>query len=115
MTRAGFEYILEKHVRNAAKRCPSILSKNVSPHCLRHTCALKILQATQGIRKVSLWLGHANVQTTEIYTRIDQSVKLEALESVVSPKLRTGRFKVTDKLLAVLKSPSVMRSQSAVR
>jgi integrase/recombinase XerD len=56
------------------------------------------LQATKDPRKVSLWLGHANMQTTEIYTRVDPSVKLEVLESIVAPKLRSGRFKATDKL-----------------
>jgi integrase/recombinase XerD len=82
MTRAGFEYILRKHVCAAAKRCPSLSAKRVSPHVLRHTCALTILQATKDLRKVSLWLGHSSMQTTEIYTRADPSVKLEALESV---------------------------------
>lgn len=110
MTRAGFEYILKKHVAVAGRRCPSILNKKVSPHCLRHTCALTVLQATQDIRKVSLWLGHASVQTTEIYTRTDQSVKLEVLESVVPPKLRSGHFKATDKLIAALKSRPIMQT-----
>jgi integrase/recombinase XerD len=54
---------------------------------------------------VSLWLGHSSMQTTEIYTRADPSVKLEALESVIAPKLRTGRFKATDKLIDLLKAP----------
>ena len=111
MTRAGFEYILRKHVRAAAKRCPSLLAKRVSPHVLRHTCALTILQATKDLRKVSLWLGHSSMQTTEIYTRADPSVKLEALESVIAPKLRTGRFKATDQLIAMLKASTVMRSE----
>ena len=111
MTRAGFEYILRKHVRAAAKRCPSLSAKRVSPHVLRHTCALTILQATKDLRKVSLWLGHSSMQTTEIYTRADPSVKLEALESVIAPKLRTGRFKATDQLIAMLKATTVMRSE----
>lgn len=51
------------------------------------------------------------MQTTEIYTRADPSVKLEALESVMPPKLRSGRFKATDKLIASLTSRSVMRSE----
>jgi len=110
MTRSGFEYILRKHVRTAEKRCPSLSTKRVSPHVLRHTCALTILQATGDLRKVSLWLGHANIQTTEMYTRADSSVKLETLESVVAPKLRTGRFKATDKLIASLRAGSFMRS-----
>ena len=63
-------------------------------------------------REVSLWLGHAHMQTTEIYTRADPSVKLEALESVMPPKLRSGRFKATDKLIESLKSFSVMQSKN---
>ncbi|MBU4143160.1 site-specific integrase [Patescibacteria group bacterium] len=111
MTRSGFEYILRKHVHTAAKRCPSLSTKHVSPHVLRHTCALTVLQATNDIRKVALWLGHANMQTTEMYTRADPSVKLEALESIVAPKLRSGRFKATDKLIASLRAGSFMRSK----
>jgi site-specific recombinase XerD len=112
MTRSGFEYILRKHVRTAANHCPPLLTKRVSPHVLRHTCALTVLQATNDIRKVSLWLGHANMQTTEMYTRADSSIKLEALESVVAPKLRSGRFKATDKLIASLQNPSFMRNKN---
>jgi site-specific recombinase XerD len=111
MTRAGFEYILHKHVHAAEARCPSLSSKRISPHVLRHTCALTILQATKDLRKVSLWLGHSSMQTTEIYTRADPSVKLEALESAIAPKLRTGRFKATDKLIALLKATPIMRSK----
>ena len=109
MTRAGFEYILHKHVKTAKRRCPSLAAKRVSPHVLRHTAALVTLQATKDLRKVSLWLGHANMQTTEIYTRVDPSVKLEVLESIVAPKLRSGRFKATDKLIASLKPQTFMR------
>lgn len=110
MTRSGFEYVLDKHVKSATRACPSLSTKRVSPHVLRHTCALTVLQATKDLRKVSLWLGHAHMQTTEMYTRADPSVKLEALEAMVAPKLRSGRFRATDKLIASLTSPSVMRS-----
>ncbi len=113
MTRSGFEYILRKHARTAEKRCSSLSTKRVSPHVLRHTCALTVLQATKDLRKVALWLGHANMQTTEIYTRADLSVKLEALDSIVPPKLRSGRFKATDKLIASLKAGTLMRSKIA--
>jgi integrase/recombinase XerD len=51
MTRAGFEYILRKHVRAAAKQCLSLFPKRVSPHVLRHTCALTVLEATKDLRK----------------------------------------------------------------
>jgi len=110
LTRSGFEYILAKHVHTAAKTRPSLATKRVSPHVLRHTCALTVLQATKDLRKVALWLGHAHMQTTEMYTRADPSVKLEALQDMIAPKLRSGRFKATDELIASLKSRSVMRS-----
>src|SRR6202140_3240428 len=115
MTRSGFEYILRKHVQTAQKRSPSLAAKRVSPHVLRHTCALTILQATKDLRKVSLWLGHSSMQTTEIYTRADPTVKLEALESVIAPKLRTGRFKATDKLIEMLKAAPNMRSKKTAK
>lgn len=111
LTRSGFEYILRKHARTASQHCPSLTTKRVHPHVLRHSCALTVLQATKDLRKVALWLGHAQTQTTEMYTRVDPSVKLEALESVVPPKLRSGRFKATDKLIASLKAVTVMRSK----
>ena len=111
LTRSGFEYILRKHSRTARQHCPSLATKRVHPHLLRHTCALTVLQATKDLRKVALWLGHARTQTTEMYTRVDPSVKLEALESVVPPKLRAGRFKASDKLIASLKEATLMRSK----
>ena len=69
LTRAGFEYILNKHAHVAQAHCPSLSTKRISAHVLRNTCALTILQATKDIRKVALWLGHAHIQTTEMYTR----------------------------------------------
>jgi integrase/recombinase XerD len=111
LTRAGFEYILEKHVDTAITSCPSLATKRISPHVLRHSCALTVLEATKDLRKVSLWLGHANMQTTEIYTRVDPSIKLEALEAVTAPKLRSGRFRASDKLIASLTSHSFMRRE----
>jgi site-specific recombinase XerD len=112
LTRSGVEYVLRKHVQVARQRCPSLATKRISPHVLRHSCALTLLQATKDLRKVSLWLGHAHLQTTEIYTRADPSIKLEALESVMPPKLRSGRFKASDKLIESLKSLSVIRGKN---
>jgi integrase/recombinase XerD len=110
LTRSGFEYVLEKYVRTASKRCPSLTTKRISPHVLRHSCALTILQATKDLRKVSLWLGHASMQTTEIYTRADPSIKLEALDAVTAPSLRSGRFRASDRLIASLtRGSSFMR------
>jgi integrase/recombinase XerD len=102
MTRSGFEYLLRKHVRAATERCPSLQSKRVSPHVLRHTCAMMILQATGDLRRVSLWLGHADMQTTEVYLRADPTEKLEAIEAITPPALKRGRFQAPDKLIASL-------------
>jgi len=102
MTRAGFEYILDKHVRNAAKNCPPLRGRSVTPHQLRHSCAVIMLQATHDIRKVALWLGHADIRTTEVYLRMDPSEKLEAIEAVIPPELRRGRFRAPDALIASL-------------
>jgi integrase/recombinase XerD len=102
MTRSGFEYILAKHVTTASRAAPSITGKNVSPHVLRHTCAMHTVQATRDVRKVSLWLGHASLQSTEVYLRSDPTEKLEALNAMTSPTLKPGRFHAPDKLLAML-------------
>jgi integrase/recombinase XerD len=102
MTRAGFEYVLDKHARTAAATCASLRGRTVSPHQLRHSCAVIMLRATHDIRKVALWLGHADIRTTEIYLRMDASEKLEALEAVLPPELRRGRFKPPDALIASL-------------
>jgi len=106
MTRAGFEYILAKWVTVAAGAQPSIAKKTVTPHVLRHTCAMHTLQATGDVRKVSLWLGHASIQSTEIYLRADPTEKLEALAKMAPPTLQRGRFKAPDKLLAMLQDAS---------
>jgi site-specific recombinase XerD len=103
MTRAGFEYILDKHASTASKEQSSITKKRVTPHVLRHSCAMHILQATGDVRKVSLWLGHASMQSTEIYLRADPTEKLDALAMGVPPMLKRGKFQVPDKLIAMFK------------
>jgi site-specific recombinase XerD len=103
LTRSGFEYILTKHVTSATEECPSLKSKRVSPHVLRHTCAMNTLQATKDLRKVSLWLGHSSIKTTEIYLRADQSEKLEILEKAIHPYLTKGTFRPPDKLIDSLR------------
>jgi integrase/recombinase XerD len=104
MTRSGFAYILAKHVVTAARKQASIAQKRVTPHILRHTCAMHTLQATGDIRKVSLWLGHASLESTQIYVRADPTEKLEALAAMTAPSLQRGRFRAPDKLLAMLKT-----------
>ncbi len=104
MTRSGFEYILAKHVETATAEQPSLAKKKISPHSLRHSCAMHTLKATHDIRKVSIWLGHASLKSTEIYLRADPDEKLEILLSTRSPGLRSGKFKAPDKLLAMLRA-----------
>lgn len=94
---------IRKYVRLADHRCPSLAATQVTPHVLRHTCAMMILQATGDLRKVSLWLGHADMQTTEVYLRADPTDKMEAIEAMIPPALRRGRFTVPDKLIASLR------------
>jgi hypothetical protein len=124
MSRWGFAHVLRKHVTAASQRCPSLKEKTVSPHVLRHTCAMITLQATGDIRKVALWMGHTSTQTTEIYTRVDPTEKLEAIMAITPMALRKGRFRPTDKLIALLKGkllwgaevptdPGLVRSSSA--
>ena len=105
-SRWGVAYVLRCHADTASQTCPSLIGKPLSPHVLRHTSAMIVLQATQDIRKVSLWLGHSTLATTEIYVRADPTQKLEAIEAVVPPQLRKGKFRPPDKLIALLKSKS---------
>lgn len=103
LTRSAVEYVLHKHVQQASVRFPSIGSKRVSPHVLRRSCAMHTLQATRDVRKVSLWLGHASIKSTEIYLRADPTVKLAILNAGVPPTLRPGHFHPPDRLLAMLR------------
>ena len=103
MTRRGFAKRLSLHAQSAARSVPSITTKTVSPHLLRHACALHTLEATGDVRKVSLWLGHSSVQTTEMYLQADPTDKLDTLDKWRPPSLRKGMFKgVQDELLAML-------------
>jgi integrase/recombinase XerD len=104
MIRSGFEYIIATHVATAARQQPSIASKRVTPHVLRHTCAMHTLQATHDVRKVSLWLGHASLQSTEVYLRTDPTEKPEALNAMTPPALKPGRFRPPDRLPGMLRS-----------
>ena len=104
-SRWGVAHVLKCHGRTARGTCASLARKRLSPHVLRHTCAMIVLQATHDIRKVSLWLGHSQLTTTEMYVRADPSEKLEAIEAIVPPHLRQGTFRPTDAPLAWLKAP----------
>jgi site-specific recombinase XerD len=103
MSRDGFAHRLGVHAASAALKQPSIAGKRVTPHVLRHSCAMHTLAATGDVRKVALWLGHASMQSTEAYLRADPEEKLAVLGAHAPPPLRAGKFKrPSDALLTML-------------
>ena len=103
MSTDGFSYILKRHVATAAETVPSINGKRVTPHVLRHSAAMAVLHSTGDIRKVSLWLGHATLASTEIYLHASPAEKLEILEDTAPPSIRPGVFPgVSDSLMELL-------------
>lgn len=110
MSRHGFAHRLSVHAAAAAKTVPTIADKRIFPHILRHSCAFHTLEATGDIRKVSLWLGHASIQSTEIYLRSDPARKIEIMSEAVPPSLAKGRFHdATDRVMAVLQDARTVR------
>ena len=102
---AGFDPIIFAFIDDLRVRegIPSIEGKRVTPHVLRHSTAMTILHATGDIRKVSLWLGHADIKTTEAFLRASPAEKLRILETNVPPSIRPGTFPgATDSLMRVL-------------
>ena len=102
LSRDGFAHRLAVHVAAAERKRPTLAEKRVTPHVLRHSCAMHTLEATGDIRKVSLWLGHASLQSTEAYLRVDPAEKLAILASNAAPAVRKGGFRTPDRLLAML-------------
>jgi integrase/recombinase XerD len=103
MSRDGFAHRLAQHVALAAEKQPSLAHKRVTPHVLRHSCAMHTLAATGDIRKVALWLGHASIQSTEAYLRADPAEKLAVLAAHGPPAIKQGKFRPpSDALLAML-------------
>jgi site-specific recombinase XerD len=89
ITRFGIRHIVRRCAAKAAEVCPSIKSKNVSPHSVRHTTAMHMLQSGNSTDVIKGWLGHANINTTHGYVEIDMKMKREALEACQPPKVKT--------------------------
>jgi integrase/recombinase XerD len=104
LSRDGIEYLLAKHVQVARIRCPSLREKHVSPHVLRHSTAMDLLQAGVDSSVIALWLGHESVETTQIYFAANLQLKERALAKTVPTAARPARFRPDDKLLAFLQS-----------
>lgn len=93
-----------KHATTASARCPTLKNKVVSPHVLRHTCAMKMLAAGLDQSVIALWLGHEHVETTDIYIHADLTIKERALARTAPPATGPLRYQPPDKLLASLES-----------
>ena len=99
----GVHYLLDKHVAVAAGQCSSLKNKRVSPHVLRHTTAMDLLQAGVDCSVIALWLGHESIETTQIYLDADIALKEQVLDKTIPPNGKPGRYRPDDRLLAFLR------------
>ena len=96
--------LLAKHVALARKSCPSLRKKHVTPHVLRHSMAMGLLQAGVDRAVIALWLGHESVETTQIYLEANLAMKEEILAKTTPPGGKPGRYRPGDELLAFLQN-----------
>jgi integrase/recombinase XerD len=104
MSPDAVERRLAKHVATAAATCPTLAEKRVSPHVLRHTAAMRLLQAGVDTTVIALWLGHENVATTQIYIHADLALKERALARTAPADTAPGRYQPTDAVIAFLEA-----------
>jgi len=104
LTRDAVARRLAKHTRTASRTCPTLHEKTVTPHVLRHTAAMRLLHAGVDTAVIALWLGHENVETTQIYLQADLAIKERALARTKPAATKPGRYQPTDTLLAFLEA-----------
>ena len=104
LSAGGVQYLLAKHVATAQQVCLSLRDKSVSPHVLRHTAAMELLQAGVDRSTIALWLGHESVETTQIYLDADLAIKERAMAKMLPLHAGAGRYRPGDKLLEFLKA-----------
>lgn len=104
LSRDGVEYLLAKHVAEARKKCSSLKKKRISPHVLRHTAAMELLQNGVDLSVIALWLGHESLETTQVYLQADLAMKEKALAKTKPTNVKPGRYRPDDQLLAFLKN-----------
>ncbi len=102
LTRDALARRLTKHSAQAAQHCPSLLEKNVTPHILRHTAAMRLLHAGIDTSVIALWLGHEQIETTQVYLHADLAIKEQALAKTKPFDSPPGRYRPPDSLLAFL-------------
>jgi len=100
----GVQYLLARHVASAREHCPSLNNKTVSPHVLRHTAAMELLQSGVDTTVIALWLGHESVETTHVYLEADLAMKEKILAKTTAHDGLLGVYKPPDALLAFLKA-----------
>jgi integrase/recombinase XerD len=98
----AFQRLLHNYAASASRLQPSLAEKTVTPHVLRHTCAMNLLSRGVDTSVIALWLGHESVQTTQVYLHADMSLKERALARTAQPRTRTTRYRASDALLAFL-------------
>lgn len=104
LTRDALARRLTKYATIAAEACPSLAGKSVTPHALRHTAAMRLLHAKIDTSVIALWLGHAEIQTTQVYLNADLKLKEEALAKAEPIDSKPGRYRPPDPLLRFLES-----------
>ena len=104
LTVDGVQYILNKHRKAASMACPSLKHARVTVHRLRHTMAMDLLQVGVDRSVIALWLGHENVETTQIYLEATLAMKEKVLSQTSPPKGNPGRYQAPDSLLGFLNS-----------
>ena len=104
MSRSNVAQRLDVAVRRASVEQPSLLKKRVSPHILRHTTAMHLLQAGVPFNVIALWLGHESPTTTHRYVEADLAMKEEALGRLEAPDSRIRRYQAPDSLIRFLQT-----------
>lgn len=105
LSRDAIRRLVERHVATAAAACPSMAAKNVTPHTLRHSCAMKLLRHGVDTATIALWLGHEDIRTTYgVYLHADLGLKEKALAKTAPPRTRRGRYRPPDTVLAFLEA-----------
>ncbi len=100
----GMQYVVNKHVTAARASCPSLRGKRVTPHVLRHTTAMELLQAGVDRAMIALWLGHESLDTTQVSMQTNIALKQQILAKTTMPDGSPGFFKPDDQLLTFLRS-----------
>lgn len=104
LSRNGLGHLVGRHARTAAATCPSLALKNVTPHVLRHSCAMFLLESGVDVTLISMWLGHESLRSTQNYLTAHMALKEQALARITPLDAPPGRYMPVDDVLAFLDS-----------